>query len=83
MRAVRITRSGGPEVLDVVDLPDPVPADDHQLHDVSASGLNPADAPHRLTHTGSLARGSGDVAPTSIRHHARQLPGAALGRPAH
>jgi hypothetical protein len=25
MRAVPITRFGGPEVLDVVDLPDPVP----------------------------------------------------------
>jgi NADPH:quinone reductase-like Zn-dependent oxidoreductase len=27
MRAVEITRFGGPEVLDVVDLPDPVPED--------------------------------------------------------
>jgi NADPH2:quinone reductase len=26
MRAVQITRFGGPEVLDVVDLPDPTPA---------------------------------------------------------
>jgi NADPH2:quinone reductase len=25
MRAVQITRFGGPELLDVVDLPDPVP----------------------------------------------------------
>ena len=25
MRAVQITRFGGPEVLDIVDLPDPVP----------------------------------------------------------
>jgi NADPH2:quinone reductase len=25
MRAVQITRFGGPDVLDIVDLPDPVP----------------------------------------------------------
>jgi NADPH2:quinone reductase len=27
MRAVQITRFGGPEVLDVVDLPDPTPGE--------------------------------------------------------
>jgi len=27
MRAVQITRFGGPDVMDVVDLPDPVPGD--------------------------------------------------------
>jgi NADPH2:quinone reductase len=31
MRAVEMTEFGGPEVLDVVDLPDPVPADGRQL----------------------------------------------------
>jgi NADPH2:quinone reductase len=30
MRAVEMTEFGGPEVLDVVDLPDPVPADGQQ-----------------------------------------------------
>jgi hypothetical protein len=35
MRAVQITRFGGPEVLDVVDLPAPVPGDGEQLFDVS------------------------------------------------
>ena len=43
MRAVQITRFGGPEVLDVVDLPDPVPADGEQLFDISSSGVNFAD----------------------------------------
>ena len=43
MRAVQITRFGGPEVLDVVDLPDPVPSDGQQLFDVSAAGVNYAD----------------------------------------
>ena len=43
MRAVQITRFGGPEVLDVVDLPDPVPGDGEQLYEVSSSGVNYAD----------------------------------------
>ena len=34
----RLTRFGGPEVLDIVDLPDPVPADGQQLYDVRAAG---------------------------------------------
>jgi NADPH2:quinone reductase len=54
MRAVQITRFGGPEVLDVVDLPDPVPADGEQLFAVSSCGVNFAD-----THQGR--------APQSIR----------------
>ncbi|MGY1669937.1 quinone oxidoreductase family protein [Geodermatophilus sp. SYSU D00710] len=43
MRAVQITRFGGPEVLDVVDLPDPVPGDGRQLYEVSSAGVNYAD----------------------------------------
>jgi NADPH2:quinone reductase len=43
MRAVQITRFGGPEVLDVVDLPDPIPGDGEQLYDVSSAGVNFAD----------------------------------------
>ena len=40
MRAVQITRFGGPEVFDVVDLPDPVPGDGEELFEVSAAGVN-------------------------------------------
>src|SRR3954470_7632834 len=43
MRAVQITRFGGPEVLDIVDLPDPVPGPNQQLYEVSAAGVNFAD----------------------------------------
>ena len=46
MRAVQITRFGGPEVLDVVDLPDPVPGDGEQLYEVSAAGVRFADTHH-------------------------------------
>jgi hypothetical protein len=47
MRAVQITRFGGPEVMDVVDLPDPTPGDGEQLYEVSSSGVNFADTHHR------------------------------------
>jgi uncharacterized delta-60 repeat protein len=46
---VQITRFGGPEVLDVVDLPDPVPSDGQQLFDVSTAGVNYADTHHCAT----------------------------------
>ncbi|MCZ2805168.1 Zn-dependent oxidoreductase [Modestobacter sp. VKM Ac-2983] len=38
MRAVQITRFGGPEFMDVVDLPEPVPGDGEQLDEVSSAG---------------------------------------------
>jgi NADPH2:quinone reductase len=50
MRAVQITRFGGPEVMDVVELPDPVPADGETLYDVSSSGVNFADT-HQIEDT--------------------------------
>jgi NADPH:quinone reductase-like Zn-dependent oxidoreductase len=46
MRAVQITRFGGPEVMDVVDLPDPRPGDGQQLNEVSSAGVNFADTHH-------------------------------------
>ena len=49
MRAVQITRSGGPEVLDVVDLPDPGPGEGQKLYDVSTAGLNFADTHHSMS----------------------------------
>jgi NADPH:quinone reductase-like Zn-dependent oxidoreductase len=49
MRAVQITRFGGPEVLDVVDLPDPTPGEGEQLFDISSCGVNFADTHHRVS----------------------------------
>lgn len=43
MRAVQITRFGGPEVMDVVELPDPTPGPGQQLYEVSSAGVNFAD----------------------------------------
>src|SRR4051794_31738672 len=46
MRAVQVTRLGGPEVLEPAELPDPVPGPGQVLLDVTAAGVNYADT-HR------------------------------------
>jgi NADPH:quinone reductase len=43
MRAVRIERFGGPEVMELVDVPDPEPADGQVVVEVARSGVNFAD----------------------------------------
>lgn len=47
MRAVVIDEAGGPEVLSVQEVPDPVPGEDEVLIDVVAAGLNRADVQQR------------------------------------
>ncbi|HXY08005.1 MAG TPA: NADPH:quinone oxidoreductase family protein [Terriglobales bacterium] len=43
MKAIVITRLGGPEVLSIQEVPDPVPGDGQELVRVDAGGLNYAD----------------------------------------
>jgi NADPH:quinone reductase len=43
MRAIRIEEFGGPEVMKVVELPDPEPADGQVVVEVARSGINFAD----------------------------------------
>ena len=43
MKAIQITQFGGPDVMQLVDLPDPVPSDGEELIDVSCIGINYAD----------------------------------------
>jgi putative PIG3 family NAD(P)H quinone oxidoreductase len=43
MRAITITSPGGPEVLQITAVPDPVPAAGEVLIDIAAAGLNRAD----------------------------------------
>lgn len=43
MRAIQISEFGGPEVMKLVELPDPVPGSDEVLLDVKAVGINYAD----------------------------------------
>ncbi|MCO5325871.1 MAG: zinc-binding dehydrogenase [Solirubrobacterales bacterium] len=47
MRAVQIREFGGPEVLELVDLPDPVPAAGEVLVEVARAGMNFADTHKR------------------------------------
>ena len=44
MKAVQISRFGGPEVLKLVELPTPVPGTGQLLVRIRASGINLADA---------------------------------------
>lgn len=48
MRAIVIARPGGPEVLELRDVPDPIPGPDDLLVRVRAAGLNRADILQRL-----------------------------------
>ena len=43
MRAIQLTEFGGPELLTVSEVPDPVPADGQLVYDVLAAGVNYAD----------------------------------------
>lgn len=43
MRAIQISEFGGPDVMKLVELPDPVPGADEVLLDVTAVGINYAD----------------------------------------
>src|SRR4051812_27593166 len=43
MRAIQINRFGGPEVLELVDVPDPSAASGFEVVDVTAAGVNYAD----------------------------------------
>ncbi|MGB8946049.1 MAG: alcohol dehydrogenase catalytic domain-containing protein, partial [Streptomyces sp.] len=43
MKAARFSRFGGPEVLEIVDLPDPRPGPGEVRIAVRAAGINPSD----------------------------------------
>src|SRR4051812_12236813 len=70
MRAVQITEFGGPEVLNVVDLAEPVPSAGQLLIEVDRAGGNYADTHHTentylAPTTLPLARGGGVVGRTA------------------
>lgn len=50
MRAITIASPGGPDVLRIASVPDPIPAADEVLIDVTASGVNRADLLQRQGH---------------------------------
>jgi len=43
MKAIQISQFGGPEVMELVELPDPIPGETDELIDVSCIGVNYAD----------------------------------------
>ncbi len=47
MRAIVVEKTGGPEAMTLVDLPDPVPGDGQALIRVEAAGVNFVDTYHR------------------------------------
>jgi len=47
VRAVAITAPGGPEVLNLEEVPDPVPGEGEVVVEVAAAGVNPADVMQR------------------------------------
>ena len=48
MRAVVVTTPGGPDVLSLEEVPDPVPGPGEVVVDVTAAGVNPADVMQRM-----------------------------------
>ena len=46
MRAIQITEFGGPEVLTLTELPDPVAGGGFEVVEVSSAGVNYADTHH-------------------------------------
>jgi NADPH:quinone reductase-like Zn-dependent oxidoreductase len=64
---VQITRFGGPEGMDIVDLPDPVPGDGEQLYDISSSGVDYADTHHRQSANRTQSRVASRQSPFAIR----------------
>ena len=59
MKAIIISSYGGPDVLTVTELPDPVPAPDEVLIAVRAFGLNHAEAYMRSGAMGEVAQVTG------------------------
>lgn len=60
MRALQIIRFDGREIMDIVDVPEPVPGDGQKLFLVSTAGITFADTDHRLScevHESWLGRG--------------------------
>jgi NADPH:quinone reductase-like Zn-dependent oxidoreductase len=67
MRAVPITRFARPEVLDVVDLPDPTPGEGEQLLEVAGCGVDFADTHRWLSANRRRAQLRGAVAGSGVR----------------
>jgi NADPH:quinone reductase-like Zn-dependent oxidoreductase len=80
MKAVRFNRFGGPEVLEIVDLPDPNPGPDQVRIAVRAAGVNPSDWKKRSgLMNGELAQTSGHEAAGVVDELGEGVADAAVG----
>jgi NADPH:quinone reductase-like Zn-dependent oxidoreductase len=68
MHAITISQYGGPEVLTLATLPDPVPAADEVLIEVRAFGLNHAETYMRSGKWGEVAKVTGIECAGLVRH---------------
>lgn len=73
MKAITFDRFGGPEVLTVSDLPDPVPADGEVLVQVAATTVNPTDV---MMRSGAQAKMMEGLEPPFI--HGMEFSGTIL-----
>jgi NADPH2:quinone reductase len=88
MRAIVIERHGGPEVLELQDVPDPSPGDGEVLVEVEAIGINYRDVyereghgPYRTTPPAIVGvEGAGTVAGTGARVAWMGVPGTCAER---
>jgi NADPH:quinone reductase-like Zn-dependent oxidoreductase len=80
MKAVRFNRFGGPEVLEIVDLPDPNPGPDQVRIAVRAAGVNPSDWKKRSgLMNGELPQTSGHEAAGVVDELGEGVADAAVG----
>jgi NADPH:quinone reductase-like Zn-dependent oxidoreductase len=80
MKAVRFSRFGGPEVLEIVDLPDPHPGPGQVRIAVRAAGLNPSDWKKREgLMDGELPQTMGHEAAGVVDELGQGVPDAAVG----
>lgn len=63
VQAIVLSQYGGPEVLELVDVPDPVVGPDEVLVDIAAAGVNRADLLQRSGHYPDPRRIPGDTRP--------------------
>ncbi|MUL40030.1 zinc-binding dehydrogenase [Streptomonospora sp. PA3] len=70
MRAIQITEFGGPEVLHLADVPEPVPGSDELLIDVERAGVNYADT-HRVEDTYLSSSGLPLIPGSEVAGHTR------------
>src|SRR5262249_48024096 len=76
VRAVVITAPGGPEVLNLEEVPDPVPGEGEVVVEVAAAGVNPADVMQRQ---GFYPPPPGASAYPGLECSGRLAPGAPRG----